>query len=68
MIFSKRKKLEIQNRVVETIGTQSEQFAQKSAEKVLQSAWTETLNLFAHLTYLAVIPIYLFYFLAPTET
>ena len=60
--FLQRKKLEIQNRVVETIGTQSEQFAQKSAE-VLQSAWTEMLNLFANLTYLAVIPIYLFYFL-----
>ena len=48
--------------MVETIGMQSEQFAQKSAE-VLQSAWTEMLNLFANLTYLAVIPIYLFYFL-----
>ena len=60
--FLQRKKLEIQNRVVETIGMQSEQFAQKSAE-VLQSAWTEMLNLFANFTYLAVIPIYLFYFL-----
>jgi predicted PurR-regulated permease PerM len=52
----------MQNRVVESIGNQSERIAQKSAE-VLKSAWSAILDLFAKITYLAVIPIYLFYFL-----
>ncbi|HAD21795.1 MAG TPA: hypothetical protein DCF87_06745 [Opitutae bacterium] len=60
--FFDRKKLEMQNRVVESIGNQSERLAQKSAE-VLKSAWSAIIDLFAKITYLAVIPIYLFYFL-----
>jgi predicted PurR-regulated permease PerM len=39
------------------------EIAQKSAE-VLKTAWSSLLGLFAKITYLAVIPIYLFYFLS----
>ena len=39
------------------------EIAQKSAE-VLRTAWSSLLGLFAKITYLAVIPIYLFYFLS----
>ena len=60
--FLARKKLEMQNRVVESIGNQGEKIAEKSAE-VLKSAWSGMIDLFAKVTYLAVIPIYLFYFL-----
>lgn len=60
--FLARKKLEMQNRVVESIGNQREKIAEKSAE-VLKSAWSGMIDLFAKVTYLAVIPIYLFYFL-----
>ena len=60
--FFDRKKMEMQNRVVESFGTQGGEIAKKSAE-VLKSAWSGILDLFAKITYLAVIPIYLFYFL-----
>ena len=40
-----------------------EEIAQKSAE-VIKSAWSGLMGFFANLTYLAVIPIYLFYFLS----
>ena len=40
-----------------------EEIALKSAE-VLRTAWSSLLGLFAKITYLAVIPIYLFYFLS----
>ena len=40
-----------------------EEIALKSAE-VLRTAWSGLLGLFAKITYLAVIPIYLFYFLS----
>ena len=53
--------MEMQNRVVESFGTQGGEIAKKSAE-VLKSAWSGILDLFAKITYLAVIPIYLFYF------
>jgi predicted PurR-regulated permease PerM len=58
-----RKSEEMRNRAIETIGKQSEEIAQRSAE-VIKSAWTGLLGFFAKLTYLAVIPIYLFYFLS----
>ncbi len=58
-----RKALEMRNRAMETIGQQGEEIAQKSAE-VIKTAWTSLLALFAKITYLAVIPIYLFYFLS----
>ena len=46
----------MQNRVVESIGNQSERIAQKSAE-VLKSAWSAIIDLFAKITYLAVIDL-----------
>jgi predicted PurR-regulated permease PerM len=58
-----RKSEEIRNRAMETIGKQGEEIAQRSAE-VIKSAWSGLLSFFAKLTYLAVIPIYLFYFLS----
>jgi predicted PurR-regulated permease PerM len=61
--FLQRKNLEMRNRVVESIGSQGEQIAQKSAE-VLKSAWSGLGDLFAKIAYLAIIPIYLFYFLS----
>ena len=54
---------EIRNRAMESIGKQGEEIAQKSAE-VIKSAWSGLMGFFANLTYLAVIPIYLFYFLS----
>ena len=48
---------------MESIGKQGEEIAQKSAE-VIKSAWSGLMGFFANLTYLAVIPIYLFYFLS----
>ncbi|MEK9633280.1 MAG: hypothetical protein VW622_05525, partial [Opitutae bacterium] len=58
-----RKSEEMRNRAMESIGKQGEEIAQKSAE-VIKSAWSGLLGFFAKLTYLAVIPIYLFYFLS----
>ena len=58
-----RKNLEMRNQAVEVMEKQGGQIAEKSAE-VLKSAWSGLLGLFAKITYLAVIPIYLFYFLS----
>ncbi|MDA7757503.1 AI-2E family transporter, partial [Opitutales bacterium] len=60
--YLERKKLEMKNRAVESIGGQGEKIAEKSAE-VLKSAWSGLMGFFAKITYLAIIPIYLFYFL-----
>ena len=60
--FLQRKKLEMQNRVAESIGSSGGELAKQSAI-VLKSAWTGILDLFTKITYIAVIPIYLFYFL-----
>ena len=58
-----RKASEIHNRAVETMDKQGGEIAEKSAA-VIQSAWSGLLGFFAQMTYLAVIPIYLFYFLS----
>lgn len=58
-----RKNLEMRNQAMEVMEKQGGQIAEKSAE-VLKSAWSGLLGLFAKITYLAVIPIYLFYFLS----
>ncbi len=63
LLFLERKKLEMKNQTMEVIGAQSGEIAQKSA-KVLKTAWEGLLGIFAKITYLAVIPIYLFYFLS----
>lgn len=60
--YLERKGTEMRNRAMENIEQQGEQIAQKSAE-VLKSAWSGLLSIFTKITYLAVIPIYLFYFL-----
>ena len=60
--YLRRKKLEMRNRAVESIESQGGKIAEKSAE-VLKSAWTGLLGIFAKITYIAIIPIYLFYFL-----
>ena len=58
-----RKASEIHNRAIETMEKQGGELAEKSAA-VIQSAWSGLLGFFAQMTYLAVIPIYLFYFLS----
>lgn len=58
-----RKASEIHNRAMETMEKQGGELAEKSAA-VIQSAWSGLLGFFAQMTYLAVIPIYLFYFLS----
>ena len=58
-----QKSLERKNQSMEMIEKQSGQIAVKSAE-VLQSAWDGLISLFTQITFLAVIPIYLFYFLS----
>ena len=58
-----RKNLEMRNQAMEVMEKQGGQIAERSAE-VLKSAWSGLLGLFAKITYLAVIPIYLFYFLS----
>ena len=58
-----RKASEIHNRAMETMEKQGGEIAEKSAA-VIQSAWSGLLGFFAQMTYLAVIPIYLFYFLS----
>ena len=55
-----RKNPEMRNQAMEVMEKQGGQIAEKSAE-VLKSAWSGLLGLFAKITYLAVIPIYLFY-------
>jgi predicted PurR-regulated permease PerM len=61
-VYLAKKAEEIRNRNMETFGQQGEQIAEQSA-KVLKSAWSSLLGFFTQLTYLAVIPIYMFYFL-----
>ena len=61
--YLNRKATEIHNRAMETIEKQGGEIAQKSAA-VIKSAWSGLLSFFAQMTYLAVIPIYLFYFLS----
>ncbi|MBT7405131.1 MAG: AI-2E family transporter, partial [Opitutae bacterium] len=58
-----RKASEIHNRAIEAMEKQGGELAEKSAA-VIQSAWSGLLGFFAQMTYLAVIPIYLFYFLS----
>ena len=58
-----RKSLEMKNQTMESIERQGGKIAERSAE-VLKSAWEGLLGIFAKITYLAVIPIYLFYFLS----
>ena len=58
-----RKASEIHNRAMEAMEKQGGELAEKSAA-VIQSAWSGLLGFFAQMTYLAVIPIYLFYFLS----
>ena len=48
---------------METMEKQGEKIAEKSAF-VIKSAWSGMIGFFAQMTYLAVIPIYLFYFLS----
>lgn len=61
--YLNRKNLEMKNQAMELMEKQGGQIAEKSAA-VLKSAWSGLLGLFAKITYLAVIPIYLFYFLS----
>ena len=60
--YLEKKEMEIRNQAAESIESKGDQIAEKSAE-VLKSAWSGLLGLFAKVTYLAIIPIYLFYFL-----
>ena len=60
--YLEKKEMEIRNQAAESIESKGDQIAEKSAE-VLKSAWSGLLGLFAKITYLAIIPIYLFYFL-----
>ena len=57
------KATEIHNRAMEAMEKQGGDIAEKSAA-VIKSAWSGLLGFFAQMTYLAVIPIYLFYFLS----
>ena len=61
--YLERKRTEIENQVMETMEKQGEKIAEKSAF-VIKSAWSGMIGFFAQMTYLAVIPIYLFYFLS----
>ena len=60
--YLEKKEMEIRNQAAESIESKGDQIAEKSAE-VLKSAWSGLLGLLAKITYLAIIPIYLFYFL-----
>ena len=60
--YLEKKEVEMRNQAAESIESKGDQIAEKSAE-VLKSAWSGLLGLFAKITYLAIIPIYLFYFL-----
>jgi len=61
--YLERKSTEMHNRAMEAMEKQGEEIAEKSAA-VIKSAWSGLLGFFAKITYLAVIPIYLFYFLS----
>ena len=61
--YLERKATEMHNRAMEAMEKQGEEIAEKSAA-VIKSAWSGLLGFFAKITYLAVIPIYLFYFLS----
>lgn len=61
--YLNRKATEIHNRAMEAMEKQGGELAEKSAA-VIKSAWSGLLGFFAQMTYLAVIPIYLFYFLS----
>jgi len=61
--YLERKATEIENQVMETVEKQGGELAEKSAS-VIKGAWTGLLGFFAQMTYIAVIPIYLFYFLS----
>jgi predicted PurR-regulated permease PerM len=61
--YLERKATEIHNRAMEAMEKQGGDIAEKSAA-VIKSAWSGLLGFFAQMTYLAVIPIYLFYFLS----
>jgi len=61
--YLERKSTEMHNRAMEAMEKQGEEIAEKSAA-VFKTAWTGLLGFFAKMTYLAVIPIYLFYFLS----
>jgi predicted PurR-regulated permease PerM len=61
--YLERKGTEIHNRAMEAMEKQGGDIAEKSAA-VIKSAWSGLLGFFAQMTYLAVIPIYLFYFLS----
>ena len=63
LVYLEQKATEIHNRAMETIEKQGGEIAEKSAA-VIKSAWSGLLGFFAQMTYLAVIPIYLFYFLS----
>ncbi len=62
IVYLERKATEIRNRAMEAMEKQGGELAEKSAA-VIKSAWSGLLGFFAQMTYLAVIPIYLFYFL-----
>ena len=61
--YLERKSTEMHNRAMEAMEKQGEEIAEKSAA-VFKTAWTGLLGFFAKMTYLAVIPISLFYFLS----
>ena len=61
--YLERKATEMHNRAMEAMEKQGGEIAEKSAA-VIKSAWSGLLGFFAQMTYLAVIPIYLFYFLS----
>ena len=61
--YLQRKSTEIHNRAMEAMEKQGGDIAETSAA-VIKSAWSGLLGFFAQMTYLAVIPIYLFYFLS----
>ena len=63
MEYLERKATEIHNQAMESMEKQGGELAEKSAA-VIKSAWSGLLGFFAQMTYLAVIPIYLFYFLS----
>ena len=62
-LFLDQKNLELKNQTMESIEKNSGQIAEKSAE-VIKSAWVGLMEIFTKMTYIAVIPIYLFYFLS----
>jgi len=63
LAYLDQKSLEMKNQTMETLESKGGAIAEKSAE-VLKSAWLGLMGIFTKMTYLAVIPIYLFYFLS----